>query len=138
MVKRPFFLPVGVQKLTELWGQNIVTVTQHHGEMVHVPWGWAHQVQNLAPCFKIAWDMVNMSRAGDVQAIQQWVVDSKLAHLFTPACFGSSARSSKPVSKTSFDTALAGLAWQPGVVFLATACLTDENNPARSAITHAP
>ena len=40
----------------------VQTVYQHHGQMVHVPAGWLHQVENLQDCVKIAWDMMAPER----------------------------------------------------------------------------
>ena len=31
-------------------------VFQHHGELIHIPSGWIHQVTNLQDCIKVAWD----------------------------------------------------------------------------------
>ena len=35
----------------------IPIVKQCHGDMVHVPAGYMHQVENLHPCLKVAWDI---------------------------------------------------------------------------------
>lgn len=38
-------------------GESYVrTVYQFHGERMYVPAGWAHQVENLQECVKLAWD----------------------------------------------------------------------------------
>ena len=31
-------------------------IKQRHGDLVHVPAGYMHQVENLHPCVKLAWD----------------------------------------------------------------------------------
>ena len=36
--------------------EMIVIIKQCHGDMVHVPAGYMHQVTNILPCVKIAWD----------------------------------------------------------------------------------
>ena len=44
---------------------TVQVLHQHNGAMVHVPAGWPHQVLNLKPCVKLAWDCydpVNMAR----------------------------------------------------------------------------
>ncbi|DBB04538.1 TPA: hypothetical protein ACH3X1_012620 [Trebouxia sp. C0004] len=44
---------------------NVQVLYQHNGDMVHVPAGWPHQVLNLKPCVKLAWDYhdpVNMAQ----------------------------------------------------------------------------
>jgi hypothetical protein len=41
---------IGVENAT-------VVLHQHAGDMVHVPVGWVHQVTNLSPCVKVAWDL---------------------------------------------------------------------------------
>ena len=33
-----------------------VLIEQHAGHMIHVPPGWIHQVTNIRPCLKVAWD----------------------------------------------------------------------------------
>ena len=47
-------------------GRDTVQILyQRHGDMMHVPAGWPHQVVNLKPCVKMAWDFftsANMSR----------------------------------------------------------------------------
>ena len=32
-------------------------IKQRHGDLVHIPAGYMHQVENLQDCTKIAWDM---------------------------------------------------------------------------------
>ena len=44
---------------------TVQVLYQHNGDMVHVPNGWPHQLLNLKPCVKLAWDYydpVNMAR----------------------------------------------------------------------------
>jgi hypothetical protein len=36
---------------------SVVFVEQHARDVVYVPPGWAHQVTNLQPCLKVAWDV---------------------------------------------------------------------------------
>ena len=50
-----------VAKLSKFLGKDpdtrysyVQTVYQHHGQVVHVPAGWLHQVENLQDCVKIA------------------------------------------------------------------------------------
>ena len=37
--------------------QVVIERLQMHGEMVRVPVGWAHAVDTLQPCVKVAWDL---------------------------------------------------------------------------------
>ena len=60
-----FLTQADVAKLSVFLGKDpdtgcayVQTVHQHHGQMVHVPTGWLHQVENLQDCAKIAWDMM--------------------------------------------------------------------------------
>ena len=39
--------------------RSVIHLYQLHGQMVHVPPGYIHCVQNLAPCIKLAWDFYN-------------------------------------------------------------------------------
>ena len=44
---------------------TVQVLYQHNGDMVHVPAGWPHQLLNLKPCVKLAWDYydpVSMAR----------------------------------------------------------------------------
>ncbi|KAL3134232.1 hypothetical protein ABBQ38_006663 [Trebouxia sp. C0009 RCD-2024] len=54
----------------------VQTVYQHHGQLVHVPAGWLHQVENLQDCVKIAWDMMTPERMGAYMATWQHVLAS--------------------------------------------------------------
>lgn len=36
---------------------GVMQVEQRHNQVVHVPAGWAHQVDTLQPCLKAAWDL---------------------------------------------------------------------------------
>ncbi len=40
----------------------VVEVQQRAGDMVHVPPGWIHQVVNMRPCLKLAWDFADLTR----------------------------------------------------------------------------
>ncbi len=53
-----------IAKLSNFLGKDldtgcayVQTVYQHHGQVVHVPAGWLHQVEILQGCGKIAWDI---------------------------------------------------------------------------------
>jgi len=39
---------------TDLGYYHVQTVYQHHAQVVHVPAGWLHQVENWQDCVKIA------------------------------------------------------------------------------------
>ncbi len=60
-----FLSQADVAKLSNFLGKDpdtgcayVQTVSQHHGQVVHVPAGWSHQVDNLQDCVKIAWDIM--------------------------------------------------------------------------------
>jgi len=60
-----FLSQADVAKLSKFLGKDpeagrayVQTVYQQHGQMVHVPAGWLHQVENLQDCVKIAWDIM--------------------------------------------------------------------------------
>ena len=60
-----FLTQADVAKLSVFLGKNpdtgfahVQTIYQHHGQMVHVPARWLHQVENLQDCVKIAWHMM--------------------------------------------------------------------------------
>ena len=36
----------------------VQTMYQHHGQVVNVPAGWLHQLENLQDCVRIAWDIM--------------------------------------------------------------------------------
>lgn len=38
----------------------VVLVLQHHNEYIRVLPGWAHQVDTLQPCIKVAWELINL------------------------------------------------------------------------------
>ena len=40
-------------------------VRQCHGDIVHVPAGWMHMVQNVPACIKMAWDMYTVDHLTD-------------------------------------------------------------------------
>jgi hypothetical protein len=48
-----------IGSLTKLHRDNVVVCRQRHGEMVVVPPGWIHQVTNLKPNIKLAWDTID-------------------------------------------------------------------------------
>ena len=62
---RPLLTDRGVQELqAKLGEQNVRVVLQQHGDLVHVPPGWMHQVKNLGPCVKLAYDLLKPESAG--------------------------------------------------------------------------
>ena len=52
----------------------VQTVYQHHGQVVNVPAGWLHQVENLQDCVKIAWDIMVSERMAAYMATWQHVL----------------------------------------------------------------
>ncbi|KXZ41080.1 hypothetical protein GPECTOR_836g70 [Gonium pectorale] len=44
------------QELVSTYPDDVVYVCQAHGDLVTVPPGWWHQVINVQPCAKVAWD----------------------------------------------------------------------------------
>lgn len=51
--------PAHVAELTgHLQANHIMVLEQRAGDIIHVAPGWAHQVENMAPCLKVAWDCV--------------------------------------------------------------------------------
>ena len=76
-----FLSQADVTKLSKFLGTDletgcacVQTVYQHHGQVVHVPAGWLHQVENLQDCVKIAWDMMIPERMGAYMATWQHVL----------------------------------------------------------------
>ncbi|KAL3157775.1 hypothetical protein ABBQ32_012200 [Trebouxia sp. C0010 RCD-2024] len=72
-----------VAKLSKFLGKDLETgcayvrtVYQHHGQVVHVPAGWLHQVENLQDCVKIAWDRMVPERMAAYMATWQLVLAS--------------------------------------------------------------
>ncbi len=51
----------------------VAIVKQGHGEMVHVPAGWVHQVINMRPCIKMAWDVYQPKHLLNYVLSQQYV-----------------------------------------------------------------
>ena len=49
-------------------------IEQHAGEVVHVPSGWVHQVENLAPSLKMAWDYYDGRHMGRYARAHRTVV----------------------------------------------------------------
>lgn len=45
-----------METLRGVFGEKMVVLEQKGGDMVFVPPGWVHQVTNLQPCLKVAWD----------------------------------------------------------------------------------
>ena len=69
-----------LQKLREDMGMipgtstpYVAIVKQGHGEMVHVPAGWVHQVINMRPCIKMAWDVYQPKHLLNYVLSQQYV-----------------------------------------------------------------
>lgn len=50
--------PLDDQQLRQLSdaGVNLVVIKQRHGDLINVHSGWLHQVKNLVPNVKVAWD----------------------------------------------------------------------------------
>ena len=63
-----------------------VVVRQHHGDIVKVPAGWLHSVENLAPCVNFAWEYMVMEHAAHYlvvhQLISQHIGDRAAVHHF--------------------------------------------------------
>ena len=78
-----FLSQADVAKLSKFLGKDletgcayVQTVYQHHGQVVHVPAGWLHQVENLQDCVKIAWDIMVPERMAAYMATWQHVLAS--------------------------------------------------------------
>lgn len=49
---------------------SVVILEQHAGDRVYVPPGWVHQVRNLRPSLKLAWDWHDMSHLSQYAMLQ--------------------------------------------------------------------
>ena len=62
---RPLLTEAGIMSLQSVLGNNnVVVVMQKHGDLVHVPPGWMHQVTNLGPCVKLAFVFLKPGSVG--------------------------------------------------------------------------
>jgi len=76
-----FLSQADVAKLSKFLGKDpetgrayVQTVYQHHGQVMHVPAGWLHQVENLQDCVKIAWDIMVPERMAAYMTTWQHVL----------------------------------------------------------------
>ncbi|GFR42749.1 hypothetical protein Agub_g3687 [Astrephomene gubernaculifera] len=72
-VFRPFVRDVNELRAA-LGENNVVVIEQYHGDVVHVPAGWIHQVENVQACLKLAWDTLNPRRLVHYFGVQRLVV----------------------------------------------------------------
>ncbi len=54
--------------------EPVVQLWQQAGEMVVIPPGWVHQVENLKPNLKLAWDICNLDKVHHYVRVQQAIV----------------------------------------------------------------
>ena len=54
-------------------GLGAIVVMQRHGELVKVPAGWLHSVQNLAPCVKFAWECAVLEHAAHYPTVHRLI-----------------------------------------------------------------
>ena len=77
-VKRPYITYTQALDMQKLFLAGYVRIVwQHHNDVITVPPGWAHQVVNLKPCLKVAFDFASPS-AMPVYAIVHKQVLSRL------------------------------------------------------------
>ena len=78
-----FLSQADVAKVSKFLGKDpatgrvyVQTVYQHHGQVVHMPAGWLHQVETLQDCVKLAWDIMLPERMAAYMATWQHVLAS--------------------------------------------------------------
>lgn len=66
-------------------------VKQFAGTLVHVPPGWVHQVTNLQPCLKLAWDVYERANYGAYALLQQRIASPLFGTAMAPDYMALSA-----------------------------------------------